>query len=119
MSRIAIKRKNKIKKVRVPYDAELNDLREWQDNMYNPGHYVGTGKIPYPLKHLTRRTERNLSRYPKIKRAYLFYFLLLIIIILFNMDLVWYKTLPALLAISVIVFIIYDSNRIIKKKYKN
>jgi hypothetical protein len=110
MSRIAIKSKTKIKKVRVPYDAELNEIREWQDNMYNPGHYIGTGKVPYPLK--------NLARHPKLKLAYLLYILLPITIGLFFMDLVWYQVIPVILVISTIILIIWDSKRIIKKKYK-
>lgn len=110
MSRIGIKSKNKRKVVRVPYDAELNDIREWQDNMYNPGHYIGTGKLPYPLK--------NLTRSPKLKWAYLLYLILPIIIGLFFIKLIWYQVIPIILFVSVIIFIIWDSNRIIKKKYK-
>ncbi|MDF2591784.1 MAG: hypothetical protein K0S75_1250 [Clostridia bacterium] len=109
MSRIGIKSKTKIKKVKVPYDAELNDMREWQENMYNPGHYVGTGKVPYPLKQLARR--------PKIKLAYLLYILLPIFIVLFFMDLVWYNVIPVMVILFLIAFIIYDSKRILKKKY--
>lgn len=110
MSRIGIKSKTKIKKIRVPYDAELNELREWQENMYNPGHYMGTGKLSYPMKQLMRR--------PKIKHAYLLYFLFPFIPGVFFIDLVWYQIIPVILVISAIVFIIYDSNRIMKKKYK-
>ena len=110
MSRIGIKSKTKIKKVKVPYDAEFNDMREWQENMYNPGHYIGTGKVPYPLKQLARR--------PKLKRAYLLYILLPIIFGLFCIDLVWYNVIPIIFVILAIVFIIYDSKRILKKKYR-
>lgn len=110
MSRIGIKSKTKIKKVKIPYDAELNDMREWQENMYNPGHYIGTGKVPYPLKQLAHR--------PKFKLAYLLYVFFPIVLGLFFIELVWYQVVPIILVISVIVFIIYDSKRILKKKYK-
>jgi hypothetical protein len=107
MGRMTIKRKKK--KLRVPYDAELNDLREWQDNMYNPGHYVGTGKVPYPLKNLARR--------PKLKLAYFLYFLTPFVLGIFFMDLAWYNIAPIVLVIAVIGFIIWDSSRVIKKKH--
>jgi hypothetical protein len=109
MSRIGIKSKTKIKKVKVPYDAEFNDMKEWQENMYNPGHYIGTGKVPYPLKQLARR--------PKLKLAYLLFTFLPMFILLFFMDFVWYQVIPGIIVILVIVFIIYDSKRILKKKY--
>ena len=35
---------------------ELDDLKEWEDNQYNPGYYIGTGRVPRPL--------RNLGKYP-------------------------------------------------------
>jgi Flp pilus assembly protein TadB len=116
MSRIAIKSKVKRKKVREPYDAELNDLREWQENMYNPGHYVGTDKLSYPLKNLARRAKQNLVRHPKLKRAYLLYVLLFIVILLFFMDLVLYQVMAAIFVIATILLIIWDGNRIIKNK---
>ncbi len=34
------------------FEDQLEEIKEWQDNMYNPGHYIGTGKIPYPLKSI-------------------------------------------------------------------
>jgi hypothetical protein len=110
MGRMTIKRKN-VKKVRVPYDAELNDIREWQDNMYNPGHYIGTGKLPYPLK--------NMVKNPKLKLAYILYFLIPLGIALFFMDFKWYNVVPIVLVTAVVAFIIWDSSRIIKKKYKS
>lgn len=40
------------------FEKELAELREWQENQYNPGYYIGTGRVPKPLM--------GLSRYPKI-----------------------------------------------------
>lgn len=39
-------------------DEQLEDIKEYQDNIYNPGHYIGTGRVPLPLK--------NLVKYPVI-----------------------------------------------------
>lgn len=32
----------------------LNDLEEWQNNQYNPGHWTG-GRIPFHLKYPKKR----------------------------------------------------------------
>ena len=74
--------------------------------MYNPGHYVGTGRLPYHIKSLASR--------PKLKWAYLFYFLVPLVIGLFFIEFVWYQVVPVILVISVIVYIIWDSRKIIK-----
>ena len=31
-------------------EKEIEDLREWQDNQHNPGYFVGTGRIPRPIR---------------------------------------------------------------------
>lgn len=108
MSRFRIKTPKK--KLKSSYNNELQELKEWQDNLYNPGHYIGTGRLPYSLKNIARR--------PKLKLAYLIYCAAPIAIALFFTDLAWYQVIPALLVIAVIVFIIWDSRRILKKKYK-
>ncbi|RKD30014.1 hypothetical protein [Thermohalobacter berrensis] len=41
------KNKNKLKN-------ELKELKEWQDNQFNPGHYIGTGRVPNPIKKLSK-----------------------------------------------------------------
>jgi len=28
----------------------LDELQEWQENQFNPGHYIGNGKIPPYIK---------------------------------------------------------------------
>lgn len=38
------------------FENNLSDLKEWQDNQYNPGYYVGTGKVATPT--------RNLGKHP-------------------------------------------------------
>ncbi|MDF2841424.1 MAG: hypothetical protein K0Q99_2196 [Clostridia bacterium] len=109
MGRMTIKKR--AKKKRLPYDAEMNDMREWQDNMYNPGYYVGTGKIPYPLK--------NLARHPKLKLAYFLWILIPIGAALFFVDFTWYNVVPVVLVLTALVLIIWDSRRIMKKKNKS
>ncbi|SCY55671.1 hypothetical protein [Alkaliphilus peptidifermentans] len=37
---------------------DMEDLNEWQQNQYNPGHYIGTGRIPRPIL--------NLTKYPRL-----------------------------------------------------
>lgn len=34
------------------FEKQLKDIKEWQDNYNNPGHYIGSGKVPTPLKNL-------------------------------------------------------------------
>ncbi|MDF2533329.1 MAG: hypothetical protein K0Q65_2910 [Clostridia bacterium] len=111
MGRLTIRKKTNRRKLKVPYDAELNELKEWQSNMYNPGHYIGTGKVPYPMKNLAKRRE--------LKWAYLLSLLIPLGIGLIFMDLVWFQVIPAVLVIAVLLFIIWDSRRVIKKKYRN
>ncbi|SHF86749.1 hypothetical protein SAMN02746089_02688 [Caldanaerobius fijiensis DSM 17918] len=33
---------------------QLDELEEWQNNAFNPGYYVGNGKIPLPVKNLRK-----------------------------------------------------------------
>jgi len=99
------------KKIKVPYDAELNDLREWQDNMYNPGHYIGTGKVSYPLK--------NIARQPKLKWAFLAFYIIPAVIAFFFVESQWHMIGPGILILAVIVYIIWDSKRVINKKHKH
>lgn len=34
------------------FEEQVEEIKEWQENLYNPGHYIGTGKVPLPLKKL-------------------------------------------------------------------
>jgi hypothetical protein len=36
------------------FEKELDEIREWQDNQFNPGHYIGTGRVPRPLSSLSK-----------------------------------------------------------------
>ncbi|SDL06141.1 hypothetical protein [Natronincola ferrireducens] len=38
------------------FQKDMEDLNEWQQNQYNPGHYIGTGRIQRPIL--------NLAKYP-------------------------------------------------------
>jgi len=33
-------------------EKQIKEIEEWQKNANNPGHFVGTGKIPIPLRNL-------------------------------------------------------------------
>lgn len=37
-----------------PLEKQLEDINEWQKNSTNPGYYVGTGKVPVPMKNLLK-----------------------------------------------------------------
>lgn len=34
-----------------PLEKQLNEINEWQKNSTNPGYFVGSGKVPAPLKN--------------------------------------------------------------------
>lgn len=34
------------------FEQQLKDINEWQENYNNPGHYIGSAKVPTPLKNL-------------------------------------------------------------------
>jgi hypothetical protein len=34
------------------FEEDMKDLNEWQENQYNPGYYVGTGRVPRPVGQL-------------------------------------------------------------------
>ncbi|HOV25537.1 MAG TPA: hypothetical protein PK566_04150 [Pseudobacteroides sp.] len=36
------------------FEKNLSDLQEWQNNQYNPGYYVGTGRVPVPLLNMVK-----------------------------------------------------------------
>jgi hypothetical protein len=40
-------------KERNIFQKDMDDLREWQENQYNPGYYIGTGRTKMPLANLT------------------------------------------------------------------
>lgn len=36
------------------FQKDMEDLNEWQENQYNPGQYIGTGKVPRHILKLTK-----------------------------------------------------------------
>lgn len=36
------------------FEKEIEDLKEWQDNQFNPGYYIGTGRVPKPISSLSK-----------------------------------------------------------------
>jgi hypothetical protein len=35
-----------------PLEEQIKEIDEWQKNASNPCHYVGSGKVPAPLKNM-------------------------------------------------------------------
>lgn len=109
MGKMTIKKKRK-RKIKVPYDQELKDIREWQENQYNPGYYMGTGRMPYPLKKLSSR--------PKIKLLYLLFILGPVVIGavingIYN-GISLHELIVAALVLAVFAWIVYDSKKHLK-----
>jgi len=44
-----------VKEGKEEFEKELKELEEWQENQYNPGYYIGSGRVPRPLKGLKKR----------------------------------------------------------------
>ena len=36
------------------FEKELAEMKEWQDNQFNPGHYIGTGRTPRHMSVLSK-----------------------------------------------------------------
>ncbi len=36
------------------FEKEIADLVEWQNNQFNPGYYIGTGRVPKPVSSLSK-----------------------------------------------------------------
>ncbi|MDP4133202.1 MAG: hypothetical protein Q8882_04230 [Bacillota bacterium] len=43
------------------FENQLNEIKEWQKNAYNPGFFIGTGRVPLPLKNLHVKGTVHLS----------------------------------------------------------
>ncbi len=40
------------------FEKDMEDLEQWQEQQYSPGHFIGTGKIPRPIL--------NSKKHPKV-----------------------------------------------------
>lgn len=79
------------------FEKELKELEEWQNNQFNPGYYVGNGRIPSPIK--------GLSKKPIILIVFGFVMLLPIVIVVlaeFNWSNLLAFTIPSIIALSLI-----------------
>lgn len=36
------------------FEKELEDIEEWQNNQFNPGHYIGTGRMSRPIRRIKK-----------------------------------------------------------------
>lgn len=36
------------------FEKDMADLTDWQEHQYSPGYYVGTGRIPRPIKAVAK-----------------------------------------------------------------
>ena len=39
------------------FQNDLGDLKNWQDNQYNRGHFLGSGNIPRPTRMLCKKPK--------------------------------------------------------------
>ncbi|MFA5528280.1 MAG: hypothetical protein WC996_06645 [Peptostreptococcales bacterium] len=35
-------------------NKDIEELKDWQNEQYSPGNYIGTGKVPRPIMGLTK-----------------------------------------------------------------
>lgn len=49
---------DKLEQQENDFEKNIAEIKEWQDNQYNPGYYIGTGRVPKPIS--------SLSKYPSI-----------------------------------------------------
>lgn len=47
-------KKSKKKDKRRASENQIKEIDEWQKNLYNPGYYAGSGRIPLPIKRFFR-----------------------------------------------------------------
>lgn len=33
------------------FEKQMQEINEWQNNAYNPGYHIGSGKTPLPIKN--------------------------------------------------------------------
>jgi hypothetical protein len=37
-----------------PLEKQIDDINKWQKNATNPGYFVGTGRVPTPLRNILK-----------------------------------------------------------------
>jgi hypothetical protein len=37
-----------------PLEKQLEEINEWQKNATNPGYFIGSGKVPLPMRNLLK-----------------------------------------------------------------
>lgn len=81
------------------FDKDMKDLQDWLDNQYNPGHYVGTGRVPRPVGRLTK--------YPLSLIIFGLLYILPVIIVLVSSEITWSSLIsliiPFLISIGLII----------------
>lgn len=96
------KKKTKLQSGNI-VNTELEELKEWQDNQYNPGYYIGTGRIPAPIKAIAKRS--------KLRYLYLLFFIIPIFTGLILSGFSWMNTMGLMLVAGTIAAIIWDSKK--------
>ncbi len=57
-----MKKSNKLNKSKKNMlNEKLKDLDEWEENQYNPGYYIGTGRVSKPIKGIGKNPVIQLS----------------------------------------------------------
>lgn len=81
------------------FEKDMEDLQDWLDNQYNPGHYVGTGRVMRPVSRLTR--------YPLLLVVLGLFYIVPAIMVLVSSEITWSSLIsliiPFLISIGFII----------------
>lgn len=81
------------------FEKDMEDLQDWLDNQYNPGHYIGTGYIPRPISRLTK--------YPFLLIIFGLLYIVPVIIVLISSEFNWSSLtstiIPIIISIGFII----------------
>ncbi|NBG87792.1 hypothetical protein [Isachenkonia alkalipeptolytica] len=39
------------------FEKDMENLEDWQEKQYSPGHYIGTGKVPRPILAVSKHPK--------------------------------------------------------------